>query len=135
MDNLAIALHTATERYRALAEVLAQVDLLRIFANDANLAEIEKHLIPYQEAAQEADQRLQGLFGGDGDSANLLPLMFEYQEVLRRVADLNSALLSRARTHLALIASELTELKEGKVALAGYRVLTDQRGQVLSENF
>jgi len=44
-------------------------------------------------------------------------------------------LLSRARSHLAVVASELAELKDGKAALAGYRAPTEQRGRMLSETF
>lgn len=128
-------LENAIVRYREMHEILLDIGRSRLGQEGLDLAKLLERFGTVQDAVREADLSLLASLNRVGGSSRNLPRMREYREILGQVVELNMGLLSLVRTHLALVSSELAELKEGKLALEGYRLPTEQRGQMLSETY
>ncbi len=135
MKGLGDLLDTAITRYRTVLGALAALDLAGNLGAGAGLPALAADLTAQLAAARESDRALRAALDRTGSSSlHHLPLLREYQDLLQQVAERNQLLLDRARTHLALVASDLAELKGGRTALSGYRVSSEQRGGKLSES-
>lgn len=139
MVKVEAQLRSAIRCYRAVFEAFTAMEQSGGPAADQGeegLVEFAVQLEPLLDAAREIDRDLLTLFqDGFGVSREHLPLVREYQALLQEVSGCYDDLLARARTHRALVAAELAELRDGKKALAGYRGLAEQRGHKLSESY
>jgi len=135
MARLEELLGVAIKHYQAVIEAFAALEVSGKLDDRASLETLAKELSSHQAKARIIDLELLALIEGADPSYRQLPLMLEYQTLLQRVAECNLALLNRARTHLALVGSELSELKDCKKALSGYRISPEQRGRMISEAY
>jgi hypothetical protein len=134
MRRLESLLAAAIHHYRELLEVLSVLAEPGSLGTDGEARAWSARLADCQNAARQADRELLQLLDEGRDSYRELPRMREYQALLRQVAARNQVLLDRLRTHRALVAAELAELRGTKAAVAGYRLPLDARGGRLSES-
>ncbi|MCF6289681.1 MAG: hypothetical protein L3J03_01565 [Desulfobacterales bacterium] len=135
MKGLGDLLVAAITRYQAVLGALAALDLAGNLGAGARLPALAAELTAHLAAARESDLALRESLDTTGSSSfHHLPLLREYQDLLQQVAARNQDLLDRARTHLALVGSDLAELKDGKTVLSGYRAPSEQRGRKLSKS-
>lgn len=132
MNPLDDLLAAAVSCYRELLQAYGELEATGLFADGKDLGQGVEKLAPKLAAVQAADRALLGYLDGAGSSERHLPRMLEYRDLLGQAAERNRLLLGRARTHCALVAAELTELRAGKTALAGYRLPQGERGNSVS---
>jgi len=135
MNNLDDLLASAISCYRVLLDAYTELAASGFVADGEVLERLVERMTPMMDAARRADQALQGYLAGVGSSYHHLPVMRAYRDLLAQVAERNQLLLGLARTHSALVAAEISELRAGKKALAGYRLPAEKTGQTLSEAY
>ena len=135
MATIEELLGTAIKHYRAVLEAIAALERPGTLEERANLAVLAEDMASHWAAARDIDQKLMAFIDASGSSCQDLVLMREYHELLGQVAQINLSMLKRVRTHLALVGSELAELKGCKKALSGYRSSAEHRGRKLSGSY
>ena len=136
MTDVEKQLRSAIKLYRALLESFISAEQNGVMADDSKVVEFAVRLEPLQVAARELDGKLAAeLRDGAEPLRDHRSLVQGYQVLMKEVFGRYSALLARARTHHALVAAELTELREGKKALAGYRAMNERTRSKLSETY
>lgn len=73
-----------------------------------------------QDAAGVNDERVFELYAADSEYWKQHPLFIERNGLLEQIVELNHLLLPRIRGIMAVIASELAQIKSGRAAVAGY---------------
>ncbi len=133
MNNLEDLLASALSCYRDVLQAYNELEGAGFGADGKVLGRMVEKMAPKLAAARESDCALLGYLDGTGSSHQYLPMMREYRDLLGQVAECNQVLLGRARTHCALVSAEISELRAGKTALAGYRLPPGERGNSVSE--
>ena len=135
MEMLDELLNEAIAAHQAVLLAYEAVDVSCLSGDDEELERQVERLPSVVAAAREADRAVMNVLDGVALQGRHLQTIREYHEVLRKVAGQNQGLLGRARVHRALAVAELTELRQGKTALAGYRRPQEGRGVGLSETY
>lgn len=135
MNDLDTLLAVALSSYSELLQVYQELEEVAGLGDAKELEVLLGRMAMGFEVAQAADQNLRDVLGTIGSSYLHLPKMQEYHDVLVQVAERNRVLLGRAQTNQALVACELSEIRAGRAALAGYRVQPNGKGSSLSETY
>jgi len=135
MNDLDGLLASACLCYRELLKLYMELDASGLAGEGMVLERLVEQTEPKLAAAREADLALLDSLNDVGSSPHHLPMLLEYRELLARVAECNQVLLGHARTHRALVSAELSDLRAGKNAMAGYRLPAEKSGSTLSEAY
>jgi dsDNA-binding SOS-regulon protein len=135
MRDLEALLKIAVDQYRQVLDAFDALERPLGQGDHKILRERVEALEICQAEARETDQLLLAKVDGGRMSPHALPLVREYRDLLKVVAERNRDLLNKARVHQALVAAEIAEIKGSKTALAGYRMPTDSRGTVLANRY
>ncbi|NTV14077.1 MAG: hypothetical protein HGA96_09160 [Desulfobulbaceae bacterium] len=135
MNDLDDLLTAALSCYRELLQSYTELNASGLAADSQGLERLVEGLRPRLAASHAADAALLHCLEAAGSSQHHLPMLRDYRDLLSRVAEANQVLLGRARTHCALVAAEMAELRAGKTALAGYRMQQEEKGRSLSEAY
>jgi len=121
--------------YRELLLAYQELDDSGSVADGKVYERLQGRLEEKMAAAHVADQNLVNALADTDLSGRQMTLLHEYREILVKVAERNRMLLDRTRTNRALVLAELSEIRAGKTALAGYRLQSVARADALSETY
>jgi Zn-dependent oligopeptidase len=120
MADMEQCLHTSIEQYRVIIAHARRLDTLLQDADSAALQTYTEQLQRLQDVAGVNDERVFELYAADSEYWKQHPLFIERNELLEQIVELNHLLLPRIRGIMAVIASELAQIKSGRVAVTGY---------------
>jgi len=113
-------LHTSIKQYRVIIAHARHLESLLQDADPAALQTYTERLQQLQDEAGVNDERVFELYAADSEYWKQHPLFIERNELLEQIVELNHLLLPRIRGIMAVIASELAQIKSGRTAFAGY---------------
>lgn len=113
-------LRTSIEQYRVIIDHAQRLDALLQEADPATLNSYTERLQQLQDEASLNDERVFDLYSSNTDYWKQHPLFVERAEMLDQIVELNRLLLPRIRGIMAVVASELAQIKSGRTAVAGY---------------
>jgi len=122
-------LRKSIEQYRQIIDHAAQLDRL---LKKADPAELHSYTVRLQELQDEAglnDRVFLEVFPQNSTYWQDHPLFLERSHLLEKIVELNYLLLPRIRGMMAVTANELSQIKGGRVAVAGYHQAPAQRKQ------
>ncbi len=108
------------EQYSRIIDHAGQLDRLLQKSDPEELRAYTVRLQELQEEAGLHDRIFQELFSRNSDQWQDHPLFRERTRLLERIVELNHLLLPKIRGMMAVTAHELTQIKSGRVAVAGY---------------
>ena len=114
-------LHKSVEQYRAILAHARQLDALLSRGESELLTQYTERLIQLQQDAGLNDQPLLEEIAQDSACWQASPLLQERTQLLKQIKEMNDLLLPRVHGMMAVAAAELTQLKEGRVAVSGYQ--------------
>lgn len=113
-------LRTSIEQYRVIIAHAHHLERLLKDADPVALQTYTERLQQLQDDASVNDERVFELYSEDSEYWKQHPLFIERKELLEQIVELNHLLLPRIRGIMAVIASELAQIKSGRTAVAGY---------------
>jgi hypothetical protein len=113
-------LNTSIEQYRDIIAHARHLEALLTDADPVALQFYTERLQQLQDDAGVNDERLFELYATDSEYWKEHPLFIERNELLEQIVELNHLLLPRIRGIMAVIANELSQIKSGRAAVAGY---------------
>lgn len=113
-------LRTSIEQYRVIIAHARRLESLLKDADPVALQTYTEELQRLQDAAGVNDERVFELYAADSEYWKQHPLFMERNRLLEQIVELNHLLLPRIRGIMAVIASELAQIKSGRAAVAGY---------------
>ncbi|MDA3807196.1 MAG: hypothetical protein PF440_04700 [Thiomicrorhabdus sp.] len=122
-------LKKSIEQYRQIIAHAAQLDHL---LQKSDPAELHSYTVRLQELQDEAglnDRIFLEVFPHTSTYWQSHPLFLERTRLLEKIVELNHLHLPRIRGMMAVTANELSQLKSGRVAVAGYHQAPAQRKQ------
>ncbi|MBW6510121.1 MAG: hypothetical protein K0A94_11345 [Desulfuromonadales bacterium] len=108
------------DQYRVIIAHARRLESLLQDADSAALQNYTEELQRLQDDAGVNDERVFELYAADSEYWKQHPLFIERNELLEQIVELNHLLLPRIRGIMAVIASELAQIKSGRTAVAGY---------------
>lgn len=108
------------DQYRVIIAHARRLESLLQDADSAALQSYTEELQRLQDDAGVNDERVFELYAADSEYWKQHPLFIERNELLEQIVELNHLLLPRIRGIMAVIASELAQIKSGRTAVAGY---------------
>ncbi len=115
-----VILKQSIEQYRVIMSHARHLESLLKKADPAALQHYTERLQQLQDEASENDERVFELYAGDSEYWKQHPLFIERNELLEQIVELNHLLLPRIRGIMAVVASELAQIKSGRTIVAGY---------------
>lgn len=122
-------LRKSIEQYK---QIIAHADQLDHLLKKSDPAELHNYTVRLQELQDEAglnDRIFLEVFPHNSTYWQDHPLFLERSRLLEKIVELNHLLLPRIRGMMAVAAHELSQLKSGRVAVAGYHQVPAQRKQ------
>jgi len=122
-------LRKSIEQYRQIIAHAGQLDHL---LQKSDPDELQSYTVKLQELQDEAglnDRVFLEVFPRNSTYWQEHPLFIERTRLLEKIVELNYLLLPRIRGMMAVTANELTQIKSGRVAVAGYHQAPAQRKQ------
>ncbi len=113
-------LKQSIEQYRVIIAHARRLESLLQDVDSAALQTYTEQLQRLQDDAGVNDERVFELYAADSEYWKQHPLFIERNELLEQIVELNHLLLPRIRGIMAVIASELAQIKSGRTAVAGY---------------
>ncbi len=113
-------LHTSIKQYRVIIAHARHLESLLQKADPAALQAYTERLQQLQDEASENDEQVFELYSKDSEYWKQHPLFVERNELLEQIVELNHLLLPRIRGIMAVVASELAQIKSGRTAVSGY---------------
>ena len=113
-------LKQSIEQYRVIVDHARRLEALLQDADSAALQTYTEQLQRLQDDAGVNDERVFELYAADSEYWKQHPLFIERNELLEQIVELNHLLLPRIRGIMAVVASELAQIKSGRTAVAGY---------------
>ncbi len=108
------------DQYRQILEHAQQLDQLLSKGDPEQLRSYTARLHAMQEEAGLNDRELMADIARNSERCQNHPLFRERMQLLKQIVEMNNLLLPRVRGMMSVTAAELTQLKEGRVALSGY---------------
>ncbi len=115
-----VILKQSIEQYRVIIAHARHLESLLQKADPESLQHYTERLQQLQDEASENDERVFKLYADNSEYWKQHPLFIERKELLEQIVQLNHLLLPRIRGIMAVIASELAQIKSGRTAVAGY---------------
>lgn len=113
-------LKKSIEQYRGIIDHARHLEGLLQDADPAELQGYTETLQQLQDEASVNDELVFDLYSSDADYWKQHPLFIERAQLLEQIVELNHLLLPRIRGIMAVVASELAQIKSGRTAVAGY---------------
>lgn len=113
-------LRQSVEQYRRIVEHAEQLDVLLRKGDPDQLRHYTQDLKGLQDEAGICDQEFFKIFSQNSDTLKSHPLFAEREQLLAKIVKLNQLILPRIRGMMAVTAHELSQLKDGRTAVAGY---------------
>ncbi len=114
-------LHKSIEQYRGILEHARQLAAVLGKGESALLTQYTERLTRLQQEAGLNDQALLAEIAQDSVRWQASPLFLERTQLLKEIVKMNDLLLPRVHGMMAVAAAELSQLKEGRVAVSGYQ--------------
>ena len=115
-----VYLKTSIQQYRMILNHAKQLDALLTKGEPELLTNYIARLNELQGEAGLNDQPMLVEMARDSASWQAHPLFQERMQLLEQIVEMNHLLLPRARGMMAVTVAELTQLKDGRVAVSGY---------------
>jgi hypothetical protein len=122
-------LQKSIEQYRKILDHAQQLDQLLSRGNPEQLRKYTAELQALQDVAAAQDRELLDELAADCGQWQAHPLFAERMRLLQQIVEMNDLLLPRISGMMSLAAVELTQLRDGRVAVAGYYPTGSRRGQ------
>ena len=113
-------LEKSIEYYRRIVEHAHQLEKLLGKADPEELRSYTARLHELQAEAIQTDRVFNELFSRDSKAWSDHPLVAERSELIEQIVKMNHLLLPRIRGMMAVAAHEISQIKGGRVAMAGY---------------
>ena len=113
-------LKKSVEQYRRIIEHAEQLEALLKKAEPEVLRQYTARLRELQDEANLHDRVFFEIFSKNSENWKDHPLFIERTQLLEKIVKLNQLLLPRIRGMMAVTAHELSQIKGGRVAVAGY---------------
>ena len=113
-------LKKSIEQYRGIIDHARRLEALLQDADPLALQAYTEKLQQLQDDATVHDELVFELYSSDTDYWKQHPLFIERAGLLEQIVELNHLLLPRIRGIMAVVASELAQIKSGRTAVAGY---------------
>lgn len=113
-------LKKSIEQYRQIIAHANQLDSLLLKSDPDELQRYTARLQELQDEAGLNDRVFLEVFPHNSTYWQDHPLFLERSRLLEKIVELNYLLLPRIRGMMAVTANELTQIKGGRVAVAGY---------------
>ena len=113
-------LKKSIEQYRQIIDHAGQLDNLLLKSDPDELQNYTARLQELQDEAGLNDRVFLEVFPHNSTYWQDHPLFLERTRLLEKIVELNHLLLPRIRGMMAVTAHELTQIKGGRVAVAGY---------------
>ncbi len=117
MEN---CLKRSVEQYRKIVEHAEQLGVLLKQADPEILLGYTERLRELQDEAQQHDQAFVRVFSQHASELINHPLFIEREQLFEKIVKLNHLLLPRIRGMMAVTAHEISQIKGGRTAMAGY---------------
>ena len=122
-------LKKSIEQYRRIIAHAGQLDGLLLKSDPDELQSYTARLQELQDEAGLNDRIFLEVFPHNSTYWQGHPLFLERTRLLEKIVELNHLLLPRIRGMMAVTANELTQIKGGRVAVAGYHQVPVQQNQ------
>ena len=122
-------LRKSIEQYKQIIEHAGQLDQLLLKSDPEKLQSYTERLQHLQDEAGLNDRIFLEIFPHTSTYWQDHPLFLERTRLLEKIVELNHLLLPRIRAMMAVTANELSQLKSGRVAVAGYHHAPAKRKQ------
>ncbi len=113
-------LRKSVEQYRQIVEHAEKLEALLKKAEPELLRDYTLKLRQLQDEATAHDQEFFTVFSQHSEELKTHPLFVERTELLDKIVKLNQLILPRIRGMMAVTAHELSQIKGGRTAVAGY---------------
>ena len=113
-------LRTSIEQYQVIIAHARHLESLLQKADPEALQHYTERLQQLQDEAGINDERVFEYYSADSEYWKQHPLFIERKELLEQIVELNQLLLPKIRGIMAVVASELAQIKSGRTAVAGY---------------
>ncbi len=113
-------LERSVEQYQQIIDHIHQLNVLLKDAEPAELHAYTTRLQQLQDAASRNDQQLIAQVTDNAEQFSEHPLFDERAQLLEEIVTMNRMLLPKIRGIMAVVASELAQIKSGRQAVAGY---------------
>ena len=114
-------LRKSIEQYRRIIDHAEQLEELLSKSDPEALQRYTARMQELQDEATQNDRLLHELMSRKADDLQNHPLVRQRTELLKQIVSLNHLLLPRIHGMMAMTAHELSQIKGGRVAMAGYR--------------
>ncbi len=109
------------EQYHRIIEHTGRLEALLCRPDPDELQEYTRRLSLLQDEAGRHDRLWQERFAGDAGDRSHYPLLEERNRLLERIVKVNHALLPRIQGMMAVTTHELSQIRNGSTAVAGYQ--------------
>lgn len=123
-------LRKSIQQYRQILAHAEQLDQLLITADPEELRGYTLRLQELQDEAGLNDRIFLEVFPSNSEVWKDHPLFIERTQLLEQIVELNHLLLPRIRGMMAVTAHELSQIKGGRVAVAGYHQAPARQNQL-----
>ena len=120
-------LRRSIEQYRQIIAHAGQLDQLLLKADPDELQSYTERLQELQDEAGLNDRVFLEVFSRNSAYWQDHPLFLERTQLLEQIVEMNHLLLPKIRGMMAVTAHELAQIKDGRVAIAGYHQPPVQR--------
>ncbi|MFK5927064.1 MAG: hypothetical protein QM483_10580 [Desulfuromusa sp.] len=120
-------LKKSIEQYRQIIDHAGQLDHLLLKSDPEQLQSYTVRLQELQDEAGLNDRIFLEVFPRNSTYWQEHPLFIERTRLLEKIVELNHLLLPRIRGMMAVTANELSQIKSGRVAVAGYHQAPSQQ--------
>lgn len=127
--DMETCIRKSIEQYKQILEHAGQLDQLLLKSDPEKLQSYTERLQELQDEAALNDRVFLEIFPHTSTYWQGHPLFLERTRLLEKIVELNHLLLPRIRAMMAVTANELSQLKSGRVAVAGYHQAPAQRKQ------
>ncbi len=119
-------LKKSIEHYQRIVDHAHQLEKLLGKADPEELRSYTARLHELQDEAIQTDRVFYELFSRNSDDWRDHPLFLERSELIEQIVKMNHLLLPRIRGMMAVAAHEISQIKGGRVAMAGYHQPTSK---------
>ena len=122
-------LKKSIQQYRQILDHAEQLDQLLVKADPEELRSYTQRLQELQDEAGLNDRIFLEVFPKNSEVWKNHPLFLERSRLLEKIVELNHLLLPRIHGMMAVTAHELSQIKGGRVAVAGYHQAPAKQNQ------
>ncbi|WP_305043803.1 hypothetical protein [Geoalkalibacter sp.] len=133
--DLQQALEQSSHHYREILAALEAFDGAVSGADAAEIAAFADDLRRLMAQAEVLDETFFALLGQVEPAAELAAPLARRVELMQQVQANNRLLSEKIRGMMSVISSELTQARDGRAAMSGYRSGAPARGALVSGNF